>query len=577
MADQSNTETAAKNPFPQDVAVAEGGAESESPRSSNVSGGWSKKKIEAPSPSRCCIAVFVICIVICVALLTYYSVWDNEKTFKHWTERFFASEKKIDDAAKKGEITMVDYDVGNWIFLVLLSIIFVINFTIAIPAMVVILRRRCKSRKRKLETARNLADKPAIDAIVPCYLPNEAEIIEETIMHILNNVESPGVLKLWVVYNTPKDMPDIEGRLKALSERVDLPHRRKLTVVRAETSRSKAENINLLLPRITGKYVVIYDADHHPDPPSLMLMVEKMIRKNMTCIQGSTYIRDLNSGLTARIVDAEFFVTHFIYFPIMKMVTRNAVFCGSNGLWKADALRGNDFDKSMQCEDIDLSVRMLLQGHSVDFCPEARSGELAPVNLAALWKQRTRWAIGWDQVSLKVWSKIVNSEEKSTRKTAVAYVLWSRWWMQIVGLVGGVVTPLLVFIQRFDSNLCHCGLATQFVQTYLFYFYLTMLAGSTLEAMFQTHHRGLQSWLQVPFVMFFMWAGCVYVLFQFLLIQVSLFRIFTGRVGGWVVTKRAGKTSAEAEGISNTPEDYDDAPSSKEEAENSPMRLGRSL
>jgi hypothetical protein len=67
-----------------------------------------------------------------------------------------------------------------------------------------------------------------------------------------------------------------------------------------------------------------------------------------------------------------------------------------------------------------------------------------------------------DQLCLKVWSKILHSDEKGTRKTAVAYVLWSRWWMQIVGLVGGVVTPILTFIQRFDPDLCHCGLATQF-------------------------------------------------------------------------------------------------------------------
>merc|ERR1712080_755929 len=72
----------------------------------------------------------------------------------------------------------------------------------------------------------------------------------------------------------------------------------------------------------------------------------------------------------------------------------------------------------------------------------------------------------------------------------------------------------------------------------MFYFYLTLLVGCTLEAICQTRHRGLQSWIQVPFVTFFMFAGCVYIVFQALLIVVSMFKICTGRVGGWVVTAR---------------------------------------
>merc|ERR1719353_2711537 len=156
-------------------------------------------------------------------------------------------------------------------------------------------------------------------------------------------------------------MPELEARLQALASRVDLPHGRKLCVVRADNSRSKAENINLLLPQLTGEYTVIYDADHHPDPESLMLMVEKIVRSNLACVQGSTYIRDLNSGILARIIDAEFFVTHFVYFPIMRLLTRNAVFCGSNGLWQTSLLQGTDFNPSMQTEDIDVSVRMLLE------------------------------------------------------------------------------------------------------------------------------------------------------------------------------------------------------------------------
>ena len=70
-----------------------------------------------------------------------------------------------------------------------------------------------------MERVRNLEAKPSIEAILPAYLPNEKNLLEETIRHILKNVESPGDFKLYVVYNTKgKDDPEVEQRLQAMSE-----------------------------------------------------------------------------------------------------------------------------------------------------------------------------------------------------------------------------------------------------------------------------------------------------------------------------------------------------------------------
>jgi cellulose synthase/poly-beta-1,6-N-acetylglucosamine synthase-like glycosyltransferase len=198
----------------------------------------------------------------------------------------------------------------------------------------------------------------------------------------------------------------------------------------------------------------------------------------------------------------------------------------------------------MQTEDIDVSIRMLLEKRSIEFCPEARSGELAPASFRALWKQRLRWAIGWDEVSLQLTRKMRGSNAHGTRKAALAYILWARWFMQVVGLIAGIVTPIFGVIQRIDPVFCHCGLATQFLQTCMFYFYLAIAAGCTLEAIFQIHHRGWQSALQVIFVFIFMFGICLYVIFQLVLILVSLFKIATGTVGGWAVTVRSVQKSS---------------------------------
>ena len=56
----------------------------------------------------------------------------------------------------------------------------------------------------------------------------------------------------------------------------------------------------------------------------------------------------------------------------------------------------------MQTEDIELSTRAMLGGRvKISFCPECRSDELPPATLLALYRQRLRWALGWDQFVLR--------------------------------------------------------------------------------------------------------------------------------------------------------------------------------
>ena len=74
-------------------------------------------------------------------------------------------------------------------------------------------------------------------------------------------------------------------------------------------------------------------------------------------------------------------------------------FGGSNALWRTAVLQGYHFRKSMQTEDIDVSCRAILNNHNIVFCPQARSGELAPPTFLSLYRQRLRWAIGWDEVT----------------------------------------------------------------------------------------------------------------------------------------------------------------------------------
>jgi hypothetical protein len=265
----------------------------------------------------------------------------------------------------------------------------------------------------------------SISLVVACYLPNEQAIIESTIEHMLLKLEHAGRLTLWVVYNTPTPLA-YEERLQALDGREYAPNR-VLRVVQAVGSTSKAENLNLVLQRVADPFVALYDADHHPDPDALQRLLATLLCSRCDAVQGSTYIRNARSSLLASLVNAEFFVTHFVYFPAMEVLAANAYFGGSNALWRTRTLCGYGFDETILTEDVDLSARALLDGHRIRFCPEARSGELSPAGARSLVVQRLRWFMGWEQVTHRYYWKALRASLPLHKKLGFCYMFHLRW------------------------------------------------------------------------------------------------------------------------------------------------------
>ena len=158
-----------------------------------------------------------------------------------------------------------------------------------------------------------------VTVLLPCYLPNEQGILRDTIAHIIEEIDYPSPFELILCYNTPKPLP-IEEELAALDEHT-YENGRTLRVLKVEGSRSKAENLNAALGLVKTENVIIYDADHHADRNSLMLATQYMKLHGCACVQGSTYIR-YKPTLLARVIDAEFFVIFFCFFPAIQFLTR---------------------------------------------------------------------------------------------------------------------------------------------------------------------------------------------------------------------------------------------------------------
>ena len=225
-----------------------------------------------------------------------------------------------------------------------------------------------------------LARYPSVSVIVPCYLPNEHGIIQDTLLHLLNTVQYPGQLTIVCVFNTPTAMKDAEAALYAMEDQYSTRSAQTSRVLRIRNasgrSTSKAENLNLVLNEIDDDVIAVYDADHRPwvrhaardpsavdvdprhPPPArsplpahrtcphrvspqadaLQLLVETLESEAADAVQGSIAIRTRRTML-ARLVCAETFAVHFVYMPMLAAICNTGFYGGSNAVWRASVLR----------------------------------------------------------------------------------------------------------------------------------------------------------------------------------------------------------------------------------------------
>jgi cellulose synthase/poly-beta-1,6-N-acetylglucosamine synthase-like glycosyltransferase len=310
-------------------------------------------------------------------------------------------------------------------------------------------RSALRRRHAPLPAGRNVAGQPLVTLLVAAYLPNEREVIVDTIQHLTTQLDSPSyATEVLLAYNArDEDVDDIERELAELSR-----FNSSFSAVRVEGSSSKAENIVAALPRVRGEVTVVLDADHHLHPQA----IERALRwfeLGYDVVQGRCVVRNQRQNWLTRLVTCEFEHIYAVMHTGRSVLFGTALFGGSNGYWRTDVLRRIGMDERMLTEDIDSTVRATLAGARIVHDRSVISSELAPTTAGAWWTQRLRWAQGWLQVTVRHQPEILRSELLDpTTKWCWTYLLaWRELFaplsmlapaILIAGLVAGLPVHL---------------------------------------------------------------------------------------------------------------------------------------
>lgn len=277
---------------------------------------------------------------------------------------------------------------------------------------------------------------PRCSFIVAAYLPNEQNIILETVDHLLNRVHQPAAgLEVILAYNTPVALP-IEQTLLRLAKKYPNFH-----PYRVEGSHSKAENINAALNLVTGDITCILDADHHP-APDCFERAGRWIANGYDVVQGRNLIRNRSENLLTQLIAVEFESIYGVSHSAKSLMVDTALFGGSNGYWRTSVLQQVRFNPTMLTEDIDASIRTLLHGYRIVHDRSITVTELAPNRISAFWSQRKRWSQGWLEVSLRYQKRFW----KSPQLTVGQKLIWTHllYYRELFPLLSVQIIPIVL-------------------------------------------------------------------------------------------------------------------------------------
>lgn len=240
---------------------------------------------------------------------------------------------------------------------------------------------------------------PLASIIIPAYLPNEAATIIET-LHSFLALEYTNTVQIIVAYNSPTPHMPIEDEMQSLAAKCALEGRFIIEPTRVVGSSSKAQNVNAVVGQVRGRFVGIFDADHHPHPDSLQ-RAWRWLSNGWDIVQGRCAIRNGTHSWVARMIAIEFEQIYAVSHPGRARFHGFGIFGGSNGYWRTPVLHETRMRHSMLTEDIDSSIRAIVAGYKIAGDRDLISEELAPTDLKTLLNQRLRWAQGWFQVSFR--------------------------------------------------------------------------------------------------------------------------------------------------------------------------------
>ena len=229
---------------------------------------------------------------------------------------------------------------------------------------------------------------PFVSVLIPAR--NEERVIATTIAEVVaQDYRAPdGTPRFEILVIDDASTDETGAILASLASQYDFLRVLTRTIV---DGGGKASALNAALPSCRGDIIVVFDADILIAQNFLSTLIAAL-DPSLAGVQARVRIYNRTSHRLAACQDDEFATYHRVM-QHGRDALDGAVGLGGQGqaVWTSAIRRVGGWHTGASTEDLDLTVRLVLAGFRVGFCPNAVVWQEGVTSLSALLRQRRRW------------------------------------------------------------------------------------------------------------------------------------------------------------------------------------------
>lgn len=229
---------------------------------------------------------------------------------------------------------------------------------------------------------------PSVAVLVGCK--NE-ELVVDAMLTALLSVRYPADRLTLLVVDDGSD----DGTGAKLDARARVEPRLRVLHRPPGAGGGKSGALNDALEMVDAEIVLVFDADHEPDPNALLRLVRHFRDPAVGAVMGRCVIRNGEESTMATTVFVDFLSGYLVNEYGRQALFELPAYGGANCAVRMSTLRAlGGWNPETVTEDTDLTLRVLLSGQRVRYDVSAIDYEEAVVTARRFWTQRYRWARG---------------------------------------------------------------------------------------------------------------------------------------------------------------------------------------
>jgi cellulose synthase/poly-beta-1,6-N-acetylglucosamine synthase-like glycosyltransferase len=357
-----------------------------------------------------------------------------------------------------------------WSFMIVATILVVLR-TIAVIVLSLLHHRRTMSGSLpKAEFS------PAVDVLIAAY--NEEAVIAKTLQSVLATTY-PGEISVWVV-----DDGSVDNTASVVEIFSRNDHRVHLI---QQPNSGKAMALRKGLESVSGDIVVTLDADTQFRPQTLLRLIQPLQDNHVAAVSGHAKVGNLRKFI-ARCQSLEYICGFNLDRQAYDALNCITVVPGAvSALRKSAVLQAGGISTDTLAEDTDLTLCLHRQGYRITYVADALAFTEAPETIAALSKQRFRWAFGTIQCLWKHRDMVLNPHFKALGYFSLPGI----WFFQVLLVAIAPVIDALVIASLI------WGVGSPSLYAY-FGVFLLMDFLLAILACLMAHEPLSQTWLTLP-------------------------------------------------------------------------------